>query len=360
VDRAWEEGWIQPVPAPRKTGKTVAVVGSGPAGMAAAQQLARAGHSVTLFEKSDRIGGLLRYGIPDFKMEKHLIDRRMRQMEAEGVAFRTNVEVGVTVSMDMLLADYDAVVLSGGAEAPRDLPVPGREFTGIHFAMDFLVQQNKRVAGDPESKAASGGTLSAKGKHVVVIGGGDTGSDCVGTSNRHGAASVTQFEIMPQPPAKENKALVWPDWPMKLRTSSSHQEGCERDWSVQTRRAIGEDGKITALECVRVELQLGDGGQMKLVEVPGSEFNLKADLVLLAMGFVGPKKSGLVEQSGVELDARGNVKAPLTNYQTSKAKIFSCGDMRRGQSLVVWAIREGRQCARGVDEFLMGSSELPR
>ena len=360
VDRAWEEGWLQPQVPAKKTGKTVAVVGSGPAGMAAAQQLARAGHSVTLFEKNDRIGGLLRYGIPDFKMEKHLIDRRMRQMEAEGVVFRTNVEVGVTVSMDMLLADYDAVVLSGGAEAPRDLPVPGRELDGIHFAMDFLVQQNKRVAGDPESKAAPRGTLSAKGKHVVVIGGGDTGSDCVGTSNRHGAASVTQFEIMPQPPVKENKQLVWPDWPLKLRTSSSHQEGCERDWSVQTKRAIGENGKITALECVRVEWQLGDGGRMNLVEVPGSEFTLKADLVLLAMGFVSPVKAGLVEQSGVELDARGNVKAPVTSYRTSKDKIFACGDMRRGQSLVVWAIREGRQCARGVDEFLMGSSELPR
>jgi glutamate synthase (NADPH) small chain len=360
VDRAWEEGWVQPVMAPKKTGKTVAVVGSGPAGMAAAQQLARAGHSVTLFEKSDRIGGLLRYGIPDFKMEKHLIDRRMRQMEAEGVAFRANVEVGVTVSMDMLLADYDAVVLSGGAEQPRDLPVAGREMDGIHFAMDFLTQQNKRVAGDAETKAAPTGTINAKGKHVVVIGGGDTGSDCIGTSNRHGAASVTQFEIMPQPPAKENKMLVWPDWPIKLRTSSSQQEGCDRDWSVQTKRAIGENGKITALECVRVDWQLGDGGQMKLVEMPGSEFTLKADLVLLAMGFTGPVKQGLVEQAGVELDARGNVKAPLTNYKTSKAKIFACGDMRRGQSLVVWAIREGRQCARGVDEFLMGSSELPR
>ena len=360
VDRAWEEGWVQPVLAPKKTGKTVAVVGSGPAGMAAAQQLARAGHSVTLFEKADRIGGLLRYGIPDFKMEKHLIDRRMRQMEAEGVVFRTNVDVGVTVSMVMLLADYDAVVLSGGAEAPRDLPIPGRALDGIHYAMDFLTQQNKRVAGDPESNAAPNGTLSAKGKHVVVIGGGDTGSDCVGTSNRHGAASVTQFEIMPQPPVRENKMLVWPDWPLKLRTSSSHQEGCERDWAVQTRRAIGEGGKITALECVRVEWQLGDGGKMNLVDVPGREFTLKADLVLLAMGFVGPKKTGLVEQSGVELDARGNVKAPLTNYQTSKSKVFACGDMRRGQSLVVWAIREGRQCAHGVDEFLMGSSELPR
>jgi glutamate synthase (NADPH/NADH) small chain len=360
VDRAWEEGWIQPVVAAKKTGKSAAVVGSGPAGMACAQQLARAGHSVTLFEKADRIGGLLRYGIPDFKMEKHHIDRRVRQMEAEGVAFKTGVEVGKGVSVDQLLADYDAVVLSGGAEQPRDLPVNGREMDGIHFAMDFLTQQNKRVAGDSEAKAAPGGTLTAKGKHVVVIGGGDTGSDCVGTSNRHGAASVTQFEIMPQPPAKENKMLVWPDWPLKMRTSSSHQEGCERDWSVQTKRAIGEGGAITALECVRVEWQLGDGGQMKLVEVPGSEFTLKADLVLLAMGFTGPRKPGLVEQSGVELDARGNVKAPLTNYQTSKPKIFSCGDMRRGQSLVVWAIREGRQCARGVDEFLMGSSELPR
>ncbi len=351
--------------AARKTGKTVAVVGSGPAGMAAAQQLARAGHSVTLFEKSDRVGGLLRYGIPDFKMEKHHIDRRMRQMEAEGVVFRTNVEVGVTVSMDMLLADYDAVVLSGGAEAPRDLPIPGRDLDGIHFAMDFLTQQNKRVAGDSEQVAAPNGTLSAKGKHVVVIGGGDTGSDCIGTSNRHGAASVTQFEIMPQPPVKENKMLVWPDWPLKMRTSSSHQEGCERDWAVQTKRAIGDSsdgkgGKVTALECVRVDWQLGDGGQMKLVEVPGSEFTFKADLVLLAMGFVGPRKQGLLEQAGVELDARGNVKAPVTTYQTSKAKVFSCGDMRRGQSLVVWAIREGRQCARGVDEFLMGSSELPR
>jgi glutamate synthase (NADPH/NADH) small chain len=251
-------------------------------------------------------------------------------------------------------------VLSGGAEAPRDLPIEGRALDGIHFAMDFLTQQNKRVAGDPEAKAAPNGTLSAKGKHVVVIGGGDTGSDCVGTSNRHGAASVTQFEIMPQPPVKENKLMVWPDWPLKLRTSSSHQEGCERDWSVQTRRAISDGGKITALECVRVEWQLGDGGKMNLVEVPGSEFTLKADLVLLAMGFVGPIRTGMVEQSGVELDARGNVKAPMTSYQTSQKKIFSCGDMRRGQSLVVWAIKEGRQCARGVDEFLMGSSELPR
>ena len=360
VDRAWEEGWLQPLMAPRKTGKTVAVVGSGPAGMACAQQLARAGHSVTLFEKNDRIGGLLRYGIPDFKMEKHLIDRRVRQMQAECVVFKTGVEVGKGVSVDQLLADYDAVVLSGGAEAPRDLPISGRELDGIHFAMDFLTQQNKRVAGDSEAKAAPNGTLTAKGKHVVVIGGGDTGSDCVGTSNRQGAASVTQFEIMPQPPVKENKMLVWPDWPLKLRTSSSHQEGCARDWSVQTKRAIGENGRITALECVRVEWQVGDGGKMNLVEVPGSAFTLKADLVLLAMGFVGPRKPGLVEQSGVELDPRGNVKAPMTDYKTSKPKVFACGDMRRGQSLVVWAIKEGRQCARGVDAFLMGASELPR
>ena len=360
VDRGWEEGWIQPVMAPRKTGKTVAVVGSGPAGLSCAQQLARAGHSVTLFEKNDRIGGLLRYGIPDFKMEKHPIDRRIRQMEAEGVAFRTGVEVGVGISMPMLLQDYDAVVLSGGAEAPRDLSVENRDVQGIHFAMDFLTQQNKRVAGDPESKAAPKGTLSAKGKHVVVIGGGDTGSDCIGTSNRHGALSVTQLEILPQPPARENKQLTWPDWPLKFRTSSSQEEGAARDFSVQTKRSVSEGGKITGLECVKVDWQLGDGGKMNLVEVPGSEFTLKADLVLLAMGFVGPKKAGLVEQSGVELDARGNVKANTVNYKTSAAKIFSCGDMRRGQSLVVWAIREGRQCARGVDEFLMGSSELPR
>src|ERR1044071_8734752 len=266
VDRGWQEGWIQPFVASKKTGKRVAVVGSGPAGMACSQQLARAGHSVTLFEKSDRVGGLLRYGIPDFKMEKHLIDRRMRQMEAEGVEFRTGVEVGATLSVKSLLEGYDAIAMACGAEQPRDLEVPGRELDGIHYAMDFLTQQNKRVAGDSEAKAAPNGTLSAKGKHVVVIGGGDTGSDCIGTSNRHGAASVTQFEIMPQPPAKENKPLVWPDWPLKLRTSSSHQEGCERDWSVQTKRAIGQNGQITALECVRVDWQLGNGGQMKLVE----------------------------------------------------------------------------------------------
>jgi glutamate synthase (NADPH) small chain len=360
VDRGWEEGWIRPQVAAKKTGKTVAVVGSGPAGLACAQQLARAGHSVTLFEKSDRIGGLLRYGIPDFKMEKHLIDRRIRQMEAEGVTFRAGVEVGVNISTAMLLADYDAVVLAGGAEAPRDLPIPGRDVPGIHFAMDFLTQQNKRVAGDSEDKAAPSGAITAKGKHVVVIGGGDTGSDCIGTSNRQGALSVTQLEILTKPPVQENKPLVWPDWPLKLRTSSSQEEGVARDWSVQTRRALVEDGRLTGLQCVRVEWKLGDGGKMNLAEVPGSEFVLKAELVLLAMGFTGPRKQGLVEQAQVALDARGNVKADTLSYQTSAAKIFSCGDMRRGQSLVVWAIREGRQCARGVDEFLMGSSELPR
>ena len=360
VDRAWDEGWVQPQVPEKKTGKTVAVVGSGPAGLSCAQQLARAGHSVTLFEKNDRIGGLLRYGIPDFKMEKHYIDRRMRQMEAEGVVFRPGVEVGAGIPVQQLLADYDALVLSGGAEAPRDLTVTGREIGGIHFAMDFLTQQNKRVAGDAEEKAAPGGTLSAKGKHVIVIGGGDTGSDCIGTSNRQGALSVTQLEIMPQPPAKENKSLVWPDWPLKLRTSSSQEEGADRDWSVLTKRAIGSDGKITGLECVKVEWQLGDGGKMNMVEVPGSAFTLTADLVLLAMGFVGPRKAGLLEQAGVTLDPRGNVAANTNDYKSSAAKTFTCGDMRRGQSLVVWAIREGRQCARSVDEFLMGSSQLPR
>jgi glutamate synthase (NADPH/NADH) small chain len=355
VDRGWEEGWIQPLLSKTKSGKNVAVVGSGPAGLACAQQLARAGHRVTVFEKNDRIGGLLRYGIPDFKMEKHPIDRRMRQMEAEGVSFRSGVEVGAAMSVAMLLQDYDALVMSGGAENPRDLEIEGRAMSGIHYAMDFLTQQNKRVAGDSESRAAPKGTLSAKGKHVVVIGGGDTGSDCIGTSNRHGAASVTQLEILAKPPTTEDKALTWPDWPLKLRTSSSHEEGAGRDWAVLTKRAIGKDGRIEALECVRVEWA---GGKMK--EVEGSSFALKADLVLLAMGFLGPDKRGFVEQSGVALDPRGNVKASVADYKTSAAKIFACGDMRRGQSLVVWAIREGRQCARAVDEFLMGASELPR
>ena len=355
VDRGWEEGWIVPLAPSKKTGKRVAVVGSGPAGLACAQQLARAGHSVALFEKADRVGGLLRYGIPDFKMEKHLIDRRMRQMEAEGVEFRTGVEVGATLSVKSLLEGYDAVALTGGAEFPRDLTVPGRELSGIHFAMDFLVQQNKRNAGDDEGRAAPRGTLSAKGKHVIVIGGGDTGSDCVGTSNRQGAASVTQLEVMPQPPEKENKALTWPDWPLKMRTSSSHEEGAARDFAVLTKRALGQGGKVEALECVRVVF---DKGAMK--EVEGSAFQLKADLVLLAMGFLAPRKPGMVEQAGVALDPRGNVSATVVDYKTSVPKLYAAGDMRRGQSLVVWAIREGRQCARAIDESLMGSTTLPR
>src|ERR1700761_3562005 len=360
VDRAWEEGWIQPLVPTERTGKNIAVVGSGPAGLACAQQLARAGHSVTLFEKSDRIGGLLRYGIPDFKMEKHLIDRRMRQMEAEGVTFRTGVEVGAGVSVAMLLKDYDALVMSGGAELPRDLEIEGRTLEGIHFAMDFLTQQNKRVAGDPEAKAAPHGTISAKGLDVIVIGGGDTGSDCIGTSNRHGAKSVTQLEIMPKPPEHENKALTWPDWPLKLRTSSSHQEGAQRDFSVVTKRAIGENNKVEALECVRVEWVKAADGRTEMREVEGSTFFLKADLVLLAMGFLSARHNGLVAQSGAAVDPRGNVKANVVDYKTTLPKAFSCGDMRRGQWLVVWAIREGRQAARAVDEFLMGSSELPR
>jgi glutamate synthase (NADPH/NADH) small chain len=315
---------------------------------------------VTLFDKNDRIGGLLRYGIPDFKMEKHLIDRRVRQMEAEGVECRTGVEVGTTISVKSLLEGYDAVALTGGAEWPRDLEVPGRELDGIHFAMSFLTQQNKRVAGDDEARAAPRGTISAKGKHVVVIGGGDTGSDCIGTSNRQGAASVTQLEVMPQPPEKENKGLTWPDWPLKMRTSSSQEEGAERDFAVLTKRATGANGKVEALECVRVEWVRDASGRMSMQEVPGSAFELKADLVLLAMGFLGPVRKGMVEQAGVELDPRGNIKANVLDYKTSVPKLFSAGDMRRGQSLVVWAIREGRQCARAVDEFLMGSTVLPR
>jgi glutamate synthase (NADPH) small chain len=356
VDRAWQEGWITPLPASHHTGKRVAVVGSGPAGMACAQQLARAGHAVTLFEKSDRIGGLLRYGIPDFKMEKHLIDRRIEQMTAEGVAFRTGIEVGVTVPVSSLLHEFDAVALTGGAELPRDLEVPGRGLDGIHFAMDFLTQQNRRIAKDDTARVnGARGPISAKDKHVVVIGGGDTGSDCIGTSARQGAASITQLEILPQPPEHENKALTWPDWPLKLRTSHAHEEGCERDWAVLTKRAIGMSGRIEALECVRVEWANG-----KMQEAPGSEFQLKADLVLLAMGFLGPRRQGLLEQAHVVLDVRGNVHANTEDYSTSAAKIFAAGDMRRGQSLVVWAIREGRQCARAIDAFLMGSSNLPR
>jgi len=355
VDRGWEEGWIKPQIAENKTGKSVAVVGSGPAGMACAQQLARAGHSVTLFEKNDRMGGLLRYGIPDFKMEKHLINRRLVQMEAEGVELRTSTEVGVTVSVESLQENYDAVVMSGGAEKPRMLDIPGYEMAGIRLAMEFLVQQNKRNAGDDEVRAAPRGSITATGKHVIVIGGGDTGSDCVGTSNRQGAASVTQIEIMPKPPKMEDKAMSWPDWPLKLRTSSSHEEGCERDWAILAKRVIGTNGTVEGLECIRIDWV---DGQMQ--EIEGSEFTLKADLILLAMGFVGPRKMGLVDQSEVELDERGNVSANVTSYTTSVSGIFACGDMRRGQSLVVWAIREGRQCARAVDLQLMGQSSLPR
>jgi glutamate synthase (NADPH/NADH) small chain len=360
VDRGWEEGWIHAQEPREKTGKSVAVIGSGPAGLACAQQLARVGHSVTLFEKSDRIGGLLRYGIPDFKMEKQLIDRRMLQMEAEGVSFRTGVEIGAAIPLSMLVADYDAIVMAIGAETPRDLEIPGRDLDGIHFAMDFLTQQNKRGAGDEERRAAPQGAISARGKQVVVIGGGDTGSDCIGTSVRQGAASIVQLEILEKPPVKENKALVWPDWPLRLRTSSSQEEGCDRDWSVVTKRAIGSSGKVKGLECVRVEWSREPDGRMQMREIEGSEFQLKADLVLLAMGFTGPRAEGLLEQAELARDARTNIKADTMDYATSRRGVFACGDARRGQSLIVWAIREGRQCARAVDQHLMGASELPR
>ena len=349
VDRGWTEGWIQPELPVRKTGKRIAVVGSGPAGMAAAQQLARAGHAVTLFEKDDRIGGLLRYGIPDFKMEKHLIDRRIKQMEAEGVTFKPNSHVGVTITVEKLLKDHDAVILSGGAQAPRDLPVPGRDLKGIHFAMDFLGQNNKRVAGDAIPPDVA---ITAKDKHVVVIGGGDTGSDCIGTSIRQGAKSVTQLEIMPRPPEHENGPLVWPYWPLKFRTSSSQEEGCDRDFAVATKSFGGNAAGHVATQTI-VRLENGK-------EVPGSAFDLPAELVLLAMGFVHPIHDGLLKNLGVTLDARGNVQADTLKYQTSIPKVFTAGDMRRGQSLVVWAIREGRQAARAVDLFLMGATDLPR
>ena len=372
IDRAWVEGWVKPLPATVKTGKTVAVVGSGPAGLAAAQQLARAGHAVTVFEKNSRIGGLLRYGIPDFKMEKSHIDRRIAQMKGEGVVFRTGVLVGAmpadgagsritndakeVLGAEQLLAEFDAVLLTGGSEVSRDLPVPGRELDGVHFAMEFLPQQNKVVAGDKLK-----GQIKATGKHVVVIGGGDTGSDCVGTSNRHGAASVTQFELMPMPPQQEDGPLTWPYWPIKLRTSSSHDEGCAREFAIATKEFVagsGKDkGKLVALRTVRVEWA---GGRM--TEVAGSEQDVKCDLVLLAMGFVSPAPS-VLDAFGVERDARGNARASTESgqaYHTNVAKVFAAGDMRRGQSLVVWAIREGRQAARAVDQFLMGRSELPR
>jgi glutamate synthase (NADPH/NADH) small chain len=359
VDRGWAEGWITPQPPVSSTGRRVAVIGSGPAGLACAQQLARVGHEVTVFEKSDRIGGLLRYGIPDFKLGKDLVERRVAQLAAEGVRFRPGVHVGKDADLDAILASHDAVVLAGGAEWPRDLELPPHELSGIHFAMEYLTQQNRRVAGDPEDLAAPGGTISAAGKHVVVIGGGDTGSDCIGTANRQGAASVTQLEIMPQPPARENKALTWPDWPLKLRTSSSQEEGCERDFAVATRRAIGSDGKIEALECARLEWTRGPDGRMVMTELEGGRLTLRADLVLLAMGFLGPHHDGLLEQAKVALDPRGNVAASVDDYATSRSGLFACGDMRRGQSLVVWAIREGRQCARAVDQALMGASDLP-
>jgi glutamate synthase (NADPH/NADH) small chain len=368
IDRAWSEGWVTPQLPKAKTGKKIAVVGSGPAGMAAAQQLARVGHDVTLFEKNDRIGGLLRYGIPDFKMEKSHIDRRAAQLQAEGVTIRTSVLIGEmpksgtaskvtnwaneTISAAQLQADFDAVLLTGGSEQSRDLPVPGRELDGIHFAMEFLPQQNKVNAGDKLQAQ-----LRADGKHVIVIGGGDTGSDCVGTSNRHGAASVTQFEVMPQPPEEENRPMTWPYWPLKLRTSSSHEEGCVREFAVSTKAFTGEDGKVTGLTTVHVEFKDG-----KLVEIAGTEKHHQADLVLLAMGFVNPVAT-VLDAFGVEKDARANAKASTDErggYATNVKKVFAAGDMRRGQSLVVWAIREGRQAARAVDNFLMGSSDLPR
>lgn len=354
IDKGWAEGWVQPQIAAHRTGKRVAVIGSGPAGLACAQQLARAGHTVVVFEKNPRIGGLLRYGIPDFKLETWLIDRRLAQLQAEGVEFRPNSHVGADIPARNLLTEFDAIALTGGAEHPRDLKVPGRELGGIHFAMDFLTQQNRRVAGQKILEA----DILATDKDVIVIGGGDTGSDCVGTSIRQGARSVTQLEIMPKPPAHENKLLTWPDWPLKLRTSSSHEEGCERDWSVATKQFLGQDGQVTDLQLVRLEWR-DDKGRQVMTEIPGSEFNLKAGLVLLAMGFVHPVQEGMLRDLGVGLDERGNVAASTADYQTSVNKVFAAGDMRRGQSLVVWAIREGRQCARAVDEYLMGNSELP-
>lgn len=352
IDKAWENNWVLPQLSENKTGKQVAVVGSGPAGLATAQQLARVGHDVTVYEKNDRIGGLLRYGIPDFKMEKFHIDRRINQMEAEGVVFKINQNVGENVDFELLIKEYDAIVLSGGAECPRDLPVPGRELDGVHFAMDFLPSQNKVIAGDKVVDQ-----IIATDKHVVVIGGGDTGSDCVGTSNRHGALSITQFELMPQPPEQENKSMVWPYWPLKMRTSSSHEEGCDRDWSIATKSFVGENGKVKELIATKVEWRDG-----KMQEIPDSEFILKADLILLAMGFTGPQEA-MLDTFLIEKDQRGNAQATTEGdraYYTSREKVFAAGDIRRGQSLVVWAIREGRQCAKAVDEFLTGSSVLPR
>jgi glutamate synthase (NADPH/NADH) small chain len=360
VDKAWEEGWIKPDIPEHRTGKRVAVVGSGPAGMACAQQLARAGHDVVLYEKESRIGGLLRFGIPDFKLDKSIIDRRMRQMAAEGVEFRANTFIGKDVSAKKLLENFDAVALTGGAEKPRDLPVPGRDLNGVYFAMDFLKANTKWVQGVHDEERV----ISAKDKHVIVIGGGDTGSDCIGTSNRHGAASVTQIEIMPRPPEKEDKGTVWPDWPNKMRTSSSQEEGCERIWQVATREFLDDgNGNVRALTCVKVEWSKDDKGNWQMSEVEGSEFELKADLVALAMGFVHPVHEGMIDELCVALDARGNVKSETEGenaYSTSLEKVFTAGDMRRGQSLVVWAIREGRQCAHAIDKYLMGHTTLPR
>jgi len=350
ADRGWQEGWITPEPAGRRTGKMVAVVGSGPAGLACAQQLARAGHDVHVYEKNAKPGGLLRYGIPDFKMEKHHVDRRVAQMEAEGVVFHCGVNVGIDLSAEGLLADYHAVALAGGAEKPRDLLIPGRELNGVHFAMDFLPQQNKRVSH--ERLLTNEAPILASGRHVVVIGGGDTGSDCIGTSVRQGALSVTQLEIMPRPPDMENKLLTWPNWPLKLRTSSSHEEGAERDFAVMTQQFSGENGQVKKLHCVRVDPDFKP--------MAGTEFDLRSDLVLLAMGFISPVHEGLLAGLGVALDQRGNVAANTSDYCSSIDKVFACGDMRRGQSLVVWAIREGRQAARAIDQLLEGGTALPR
>lgn len=359
IDKGWNEGWIHPQPCESKTDKTVAIIGSGPAGMAAAQQLARAGHTVTVYERQERIGGLLRFGIPDFKLDKKIIDRRISQMMAEGVKFKTNTNIGVDIPAKDILARFDAVILTGGSEQPRDLPIPNRDLGGVHFAMDFLRGNTKKVQEINTDDAF----ISAKGKHVVVIGGGDTGSDCIGTSARHGATSITQLEIMPQPPEKEDKLMVWPEWPNKMRTSTSQQEGCERMFSTASKEFVGENGKLTAVKCVKVEWTQDKSGRWNMSEVADSEFELKADLVTLAMGFVHPVQEGMLNELGVDYDGMGNVNATTEGddaYSTSLDKVFAAGDMRRGQSLVVWAIREGRQCARSVDAFLMGSSDLPR
>jgi glutamate synthase (NADPH/NADH) small chain len=356
IERAWKGRWIQPQIPARRTGREVAIVGSGPAGLACAQQLARAGHHVTVFEKNAKIGGLLRYGIPDFKLSKSVIDRRMSQMQAEGVDFRVNSHVGGEIPVENLIEEYDAIVLAGGCEEPRDLQVPGRELEGIHFAMPFLTQQNRRLGGESLEGATP---IDAAGKQVIVIGGGDTGSDCVGTATRQGAASVTQLELLPRPPEQPDKLLVWPNWPTRLRTSSSHEEGCDRRWSVSTTAFFGSQRTVKGLRAVRVDWKMVDGS-WRMEEIEGTGFDLQADLVLLALGFVSPIRNGLLSSLGVEVDGRGNVLADTVNYETSSPGVFTAGDMRRGQSLVVWAIREGRQCARAVDEFLVGRSDLPR